>query len=55
MREISLRQGEDACVLNLVCHSESEVTADGHADDGKGHFVVYAGHHAFSSNTDVAQ
>ncbi len=48
-REIALRQGEDACVLNLVCHSENEYTADGHADHGNGHFVVYAGHHTFQA------
>jgi hypothetical protein len=48
-REIALKEGEDACVLNLVCHSEHEFTADGHTDEGNGHFVVYAGHHTFGT------
>jgi hypothetical protein len=49
MREIALSGQEDACVLNLVCHSEQEFTADAHPDDMQGHFVVYAGHVPFQS------
>lgn len=49
-KEIKLRGDEDCCVLNLTCHSENETTADGHPDDGRGHFVVYAGHHAFRAD-----
>lgn len=54
-REIALHAGEDACVLNLVCHSEDEFTADGHSDSGRGHFVVYAGHHTFSSKQSLSR
>ena len=50
MREIALSGKEDACVLNLVCHSEQEFTADAHPDDTQGHFVVYAGHVPFHSS-----
>jgi hypothetical protein len=50
MREIALSGQEDACVLNLVCHSEQEFTADAHPDDMQGHFVVYAGHVPFASD-----
>jgi hypothetical protein len=49
MHEISLEGEEDACVLNLVCHSEEEFTADAHPDGGNAHFVVYAGHMPFRS------
>jgi hypothetical protein len=50
MREIALSKEEDACVLNLVCHSEQEFTADAHPDETQGHFVVYAGHVPFSTS-----
>ena len=50
MREIALSGKEDSCVLNLVCHSEQEFTADAHPDDTQGHFVVYAGHVPFCSS-----
>ena len=49
-REICLTGNQDACILNLACHSVPEFTADGHGDGGAGHFVVYAGHYPFCSS-----
>jgi hypothetical protein len=48
-REITLNPEDDACVLSLVCKSQSEYTIDGRGDGGAAHFPVFAGAYSFST------
>lgn len=48
-REIALGEGQDACVLSLVCRTEPEYTIDGRPDSKPSYFPVYAGMVPFSS------
>jgi hypothetical protein len=45
--EITLDEGDDACILTLVCTSRKEISADGRDDGQKAHFPVYAGYKSF--------
>ena len=49
-REIALSDGQDACVLSLVCRTEPEWTIDGRLDSKPSYFPVFAGLVAFSSH-----
>jgi hypothetical protein len=41
-RELSLNNGDDACVLSLVCKTNEEFTIDGRGDGGSAHFPVFS-------------
>jgi hypothetical protein len=41
-RELSLNNGDDACVLSLVCKTKQEFTIDGRGDGGAAHFPVFS-------------
>jgi hypothetical protein len=47
-QEISLKAGDNACVVSLVCRSVVEHTIDGRADNGQAHFPVFAGVRSFA-------
>jgi hypothetical protein len=48
-REIALAEGQDACVLSLVCRTLPEFTIDGRTDSKPSYYPVYAGILPFSS------
>ena len=41
-RELSLNNGDDACVLSLVCKTNEEFTIDGRGDGRSAHFPVFS-------------
>ena len=47
-RELSIRPGEDACLLSLVCKTAEEFTIDGRGDGGSAHFPVFSGWTSFA-------